>query len=453
MSLFSNPGQNTGGLFGQQNQGQNTGGLFGQQNQGQNTGGLFGQQNQGQNTGGLFGNNQSNQTQNLFGNNQSTNNKQGNTLFGANNPTNLSFGAGGNNLFNNSNNNQSSNTASFLGGNNTTTTQTNNLFSNIGQNNNNNAQQQKSNNILGNLSGINSNNNNQNNNIFQQNNLINNQNQARNQLLNLNNPKIKHDLEEYKQVLQNVSNCTDPSQIENMFKDYLYLPIPKGTSPNDANVYRPYTIVGSQQQKIINDYNIWEQASKNNVDPNKFFPVQISSVDALLQRYKNIEKGILESIARTVETQKNLENLNKKIDDEMNNKILELKNCHVKLEKLQLSLSSKVAQYNYLLGTAKENVNDTKQIKENIKKANDNIKKNNMIEVSEKIKKISNEEIGVENKDYIKEVNKDKINYMMDALVEIQNMMNVINSNNKKNLNIVNGMQKEVDRILKKNEI
>ena len=79
--------------------------------------------------------------------------------------------------------------------------------------------------------------------------------------------------------------------------------------------------------------------------------------------------------------------------------------------------------------------------------------KNNMIEVSEKIKKISNEEIGVENKDYIKEVNKDKINYMMDALVEIQNMMNVINTNNKKNLNIVNGMQKEVDRILKKNEI
>ena len=76
-----------------------------------------------------------------------------------------------------------------------------------------------------------------------------------------------------------------------------------------------------------------------------------------------------------------------------------------------------------------------------------------MIEVSEKIKKISNEEIGVENKDYIKEVNKDKINYMMDALVEIQNMMNVINTNNKKNLNIVNGMQKEVDRILKKNEI
>ena len=403
---------------------------------------------------GLFG--QQNSTPSLFGPNNQNNNKPGNSLFGANNTsTNISFGAGGNNnLFNN--NNQSTNTAGFLSGNNTSNQNaSNNLFNQNNQQNTNinNMQQQKpNNNIFGNLSGINSNNNNQNNNIFQQNNLLNNPSQARNQLLNLNDQKTIHDLQEYNQVLQNISNCCNPSQVENMFKDYLYMPIPKGTSPNDANVYRPYTIAEGQQ-KIINDYNIWEQGNKNNADPNKFFTIQISSVDALLQRYKNIEKGILQSIAKTVETQKNLENLNKKIDDEMNNKILELKNCHIKLDKLQLGLSSKVAQYNYLLGTAKENVNDTKQIKENIKKANDNIKKNNMIEISEKVKKFSNEEIGGESKDYIKEINKDKINYMMDALVEIQNMMNVINANNKKNLNIVNGMQKEVDRILKKNEI
>jgi len=60
--------------------------------------------------------------------------------------------------------------------------------------------------------------------------------------------------------------------------------------------------------------------------------------------------------------------------------------------------------------------------------------------------------MGGENKDYIKELSKEKINYMLDALVEIQNMMNVVNNNNKKNLNIVNGMQKEIDRIMKKNE-
>ena len=380
--------------------------IFGNQ-QGNQGKGLFGNQ-QGNQGGGLFGNQQGNQGGGLFGNQQG-------------NQSTITFGANNNNKPN---------------GNRFTNTNTNNA------------------NNIGNLSGINANNNNNQNNIgnnFQQNNNIFNQNRP-NQYLNLNNQNIKRDLEEYKQILQNVSNCYNPSQNENMFKDYLYMPIPKGIQPNDLNVYRPYTLIAGQQ-KIVNDYNIWEKASKNNVDPNKYFPIQISSVDALLQRYKNLEKGILQSMAKTIETQKSLENLNKKIDDEMNSKISELKSTHIKLDKLQLDLSSKVAEYNYLLGTAKENVSTTQQIKSNIKKINENINKNNMVELSEKLKKVSNDEIGGENKDYIKELNKNKISFMMDSLVEIQNMMNVINANNKRNLNTINAMNKEVERIIKKNEI
>ena len=368
----------------------------------------------------IFGNQQGNQGKGLFGNQQGN---QGGGLFGnqQGNQSTITFGANNNNKPNG------------------------NIFTNTTTNNANN---------IGNLSGINANNNNNQNNIsnnFQQNNNIFNQNRP-NQYLNLNNQNIKRDLEEYKQILQNVSNCYNPSQNENMFKDYLYMPIPKGIQPNDLNVYRPYTLIAGQQ-KIVNDYNIWEKASKNNVDPNKYFPIQISSVDALLQRYKNLEKGILQSMAKTIETQKSLENLNKKIDDEMNSKISELKSTHIKLDKLQLDLSSKVAEYNYLLGTAKENVSTTQQIKSNIKKINENINKNNMVELSEKLKKVSNDEIGGENKDYIKELNKNKISFMMDSLVEIQNMMNVINMNNKKNLNTINAMNKEVERILKKSEM
>ena len=414
---------------------------------------LFGNPSQSQNQGGgLFGSNQP--SSNPLGAN---NNKQGG-LFGANNnSTNISFGAntsGGNSLFgNNTSSNQinfganKGNQSNNLFGSNTTGNQSTSLFGQNNTQNANNQQNQNTSNILGNLSGINANNNQSNN--PQQNNIF---NQNRQNYIDLNNQKTRHDLEEFNQILDNVSNCSDPSRLENMFKDYLYMPIPKGIQPNDVNNYRPYTIVEGQQ-KIVNDYNIWEKANKNNVNPNKYFPIQISSVDALLNRYKNLEKGILQTIAKTVETQKNLENINKKIDDEMNSKISELKNCHIKLDKLQLGLSSKVAQYNYLLGTAKENVNETQQIKENIKKANDIINKNNMIDVAEKVKKFSNEEIAGEKKDYIQELNKEKINYMLDALVEIQNMMNVVNANNRRNLNIVNGMQKEIDRILKKNEI
>lgn len=428
--------------------------LFNNQSQSQTQGGgLFGQNtsisgaNNNNKSGGLFGNS-SNPTNISFGANNTTG---GNSLFGANTSSNqLTFGP------NNSGNNQNNQQGSLFSFNNKGN-QSNNLFGSgnqsanlFGQNNTqnaNNQQNQNTSSIFGNLSGINATNN-QNNNP-QQNNFF---NQNRQNYIDINNPKNRHDLEEYKQILENVSNCSDPAHQENMFKDYLYMPIPKGIQPSDVNNYRPYTIVEGQQ-KIVNDYNIWEKASKNNVDPNKYFPIQISSVDALLNRYKNLEKGILQSIAKTVETQKSLEKINKKVDDEMNSKISEIKNCHTRLDKLQLGLSSKVAQYNYLLGTAKENVNDTQQIKDNIKKTNDNINKNNMIEVSDKIKKCSIEEIPGETKNYIKELNKDKINYMFDALVEIQNMMNVVNTNNKRNLNIVNGMNKEIERILKKNQI
>ena len=435
MSLFNNQSQSQS-----QTQG---GGLFGAPQQNTSISGA----NNNNKSGGLFGNS-SNPTNISFGANNTTG---GNSLFGANTSSNqLTIGP------NNSGNNQNSQQGSLFSFNNKGN-QSNNLFGSgnqstnlFGQNNTqnaNNQQNQNTSSIFGNLSGINANNN-QNNNP-QQNNFF---NQNRQNYIDINNPKNRHDLEEYKQILENVSNCSDPAHQENMFKDYLYMPIPKGIQPSDVNNYRPYTIVEGQQ-KIINDYNIWEKASKNNVDPNKYFPIQISSVDALLNRYKNLEKGILQSIAKTVETQKSLEKINKKVDDEMNSKISEIKNCHTRLDKLQLGLSSKVAQYNYLLGTAKENVNDTQQIKDNIKKTNDNINKNNMIEVSDKIKKCSIEEIPGETKNYIKELNKDKINYMFDALVEIQNMMNVVNTNNKRNLNIVNGMNKEIERILKKNQI
>ena len=435
MSLFNNQSQSQS-----QTQG---GGLFGAPQQNTSISGA----NNNNKSGGLFGNS-SNPTNISFGANNTTG---GNSLFGANTSSNqLTLGP------NNSGNNQNNQQGSLFSFNNKGN-QSNNLFGSgnqstnlFGQNNTqnaNNQQNQNTSSIFGNLSGINANNN-QNNNP-QQNNFF---NQNRQNYIDINNPKNRHDLEEYKQILENVSNCSDPAHQENMFKDYLYMPIPKGIQPSDVNNYRPYTIVEGQQ-KIINDYNIWEKASKNNVDPNKYFPIQISSVDALLNRYKNLEKGILQSIAKTVETQKSLEKINKKVDDEMNSKISEIKNCHTRLDKLQLGLSSKVAQYNYLLGTAKENVNDTQQIKDNIKKTNDNINKNNMIEVSDKIKKCSIEEIPGETKNYIKELNKDKINYMFDALVEIQNMMNVVNTNNKRNLNIVNGMNKEIERILKKNQI
>ena len=446
-SLFGNNATSSNNLFGANNNNNNkTSSIFG------NSSNITFGANNTTTSNSLFQNTNTATTtnnQSLFGNNNTTSNNNTNpinnqnNLFGNNTTSNNQNSLFGNNNQSTSNNNQNS----LFGNNNN-----NNQNSIFGQNNNNN-QNQGNNNNLFNISGNNNNQNNNNNNNILNNNLNpQNNNLIQNHLLDLNNPKIRHDLLEYQQVLLNVEKCSKPSEIENMFKDYLYMPIPKGKSPNEMNVYRPYTFINNQD-KIINDYNIWDEGNKNNKNPNEFFPVQISSVDGLLNRNKRLENAILMTIAKTVEGEKNLEILNKKIEDEMNNKLLEVKNCHLKLNELELSLSSKVAQYNYLVGSAKENVADTQEIKENIKKSNDNIKQNNMLELCEKIKKSSNENFGGENKNYIKDMSKERINNLLDNLTEIQNMMTIVYNNNKKNLNLITGMQKEADKIFKKNDL
>ena len=383
----------------------------------------------------LFG---ANTTSNLFGtnNNNNNNNKTGENIFGNTGSgslfPNINNQNNQNNLFGNSNQNNDANNKPFS-------------FLNNNQNQN---QNQTNNNKMFNLAGINNNQNqNQIQNFLYNNKNNNNNNIPQNQYININNPKFKHDFGEYQQALANVEKCFNPYENENMFKDYLYMPIPKGTSPNEVNKYRPYYFYNGY--KIINDYKIWEEASKNNINPNEYFPIQMHSVDTLLNRYKNNEKGILINIANIIDNEKNLEKLNKKIDDEMNNKLSDLKNRYLKANELEISLSSKVAQFNYLAGTCKENVVNTLEIKDNIKKTNDNIDKSNMVEICEKIKKSSNENFVGENKNYIKDMNKEKINEMLDNLVEIKNMMNTIYNSNKKNLDIITRIQKEADKIFK----
>ena len=374
---------------------------------------------------------------NIFGLNN-TNIKSTSSIFG-------NTGIGNGNLFPNINNQNNNN--SLFGKSNQSNENNNKPFSLLLNNNQNqNNQNQNNNNTMFNLHGIN-NPQNQNNNF-----LNNNQNSnimPQNQYLNLNNEKTKSDLVEYQIALLNIRKCYTIDTNENrfnMFKDYLYMPVPKGKSPNEYNQYNPYS---DNEKTIINDYKIWEEASRNNKNPNEFFPVQINSVDTILNRNKYSEKGILQNIANTKDNEKTLEKLNKKIDDEMNSKISDLKNCYLKANELEIDLSSKIAQYSYLVGTAKENIINTQEIKNNIKKTNDNIDKNNMVEICEKIKKSSNENFVGQNQNYIKDMNKEKVNEMLDSLVEIKNMMNIIYNSNKKNLDLITGMQKEAEKIFK----
>ena len=240
-----------------------------------------------------------------------------------------------------------------------------------------------------------------------------------------------------------------------MFKDYLYNHIPQNAQPNVYNKYTPFTL-DENNQRIINDYNIWEEGKKNNVKPDEYFPVQISSVKDLLERNKICEIALLKNIENTINQEKNLENLNKTLEEEMNTKINELKKCHLKLNQLEINLSSKIAQYNYLVGNVKENVNATQEIKEEIKKLNDNFSKNDLMGQSERILKMSTDVENLsdnEKKNYIKEMRKERINNIFDTLGELQSIMANVSNSTQRNLNLMIGMEKEVQRVINKNGI
>ena len=272
-----------------------------------------------------------------------------------------------------------------------------------------------------------------------------NQNIIQNQHLDLNNPKIIQDISEYREVLLNIEKYSN-IYLFNLLKDYIFMHIPEGKSSNNYNQYRPFL---GKANEIISGSEICEEITENDKNPNSFFPNQINSFNTLLDKFKNFEKRIFINIANTLDNVKNLEKLDKKIDYEMNNNLSDLKNCFLKINILEINLSSKIAQYNYLVGEAKENVVNTQEIKDNIKKANDNIDKNNMADICKKIKKYSNENFMWQNKNYIKDMNKERINEMLDSLLEIKNVMNFIYDNNKKNLDIIIGMNKQSEKIFK----
>ena len=380
----------------------------------------------------FLNNNQNNKSinnnQNIFGNNNQnifTNNNQ-NNIFINNNQNNIFTNNNQNNIFSNNN-------------------QNNNIFQ--GQNNNNNNQNNIISNNTFNLRGINDNSNNNINNILNNNN----NQQYNNSSSDANNQILNKDLNEYKQVLLDVNKCIDPSKNENMFKDYLYKRLPEGKSINDVNIYRPYTF--GKNQQISNDYNIWSEGNKNNKNPNELYPVQISSPGDLLKRNKFLEKGILKTIANDHDSLKNLENLNKKIRDEMNHKLMDLKDYQCKVEELEFNLATLKDKYNYITGSAIENIEGIREIKNNEKKIKERIKENKIDELLEEMKKSSHLNMNLNNQNYIKDMSQDKIIMLLDGFTEIQNIMNHIYNDNIKTLNIVMGAQKKFDEICEKHNI
>ena len=72
------------------------------------------------------------------------------------------------------------------------------------------------------------------------------------------------------------------------------------------------------------------------------------------------------------------------------------------------------------------------------------------------MKRFPNENLNLSNlnnQNYVKNMNQDKINLLLDGLTEIQNMMDYIYNDNKKTLNIIMGAQKKFYEICEKHKL
>jgi len=290
MSLFGNKSNNSsGGLFGNNN---SSGGLFNSNNN-NSSGGLFGNKSNN-NSGGLFGGNNNNSSGSGFGNKSG-----GNSLFGNNNNnSNSLFGNknnnSGNSLFGNNKNNNSGNS---LFGNNNNSNNSNSLF---GNNNNNN-------------SGLSFNNNNNSNGSSNQ--FIFPQTSSSNSTSVSTNPVTE---------LQKFYNAYNPKDQNFQFDAILYNK--PAQNFNTKQYMKPPDV----------SQHLWDQANKQNPDPDKLTPVFIKGFDQLHKRAEALAQASKQIQIKKKEMRATIEHLKQKHQD--------TKNTIKDMKRDQLSASLKLLQ-------------------------------------------------------------------------------------------------------------
>jgi len=309
MSLFGNKSNNSsGGLFGNNNN--SSGGLVNSNNN-NSSGGLFGNKSNNNNnsSGGLFGNKSNNNSGGLFGGNNN-NSSGGSNAFGGNK-------SGGNNLFGNNNNNSNSlfgnknnNSGNSLFGNNKNNNSGSSLFGNNNNSNNSNSLFGNNNN---NNSGLSFNNNNNSNGSSNQ--FIFPQTSSSNSTSVSTNPVTE---------LQKFYNAYNPKDQNFQFDAILYNK--PAQNFNTKQYMKPPDV----------SQHLWDQANKQNPDPDKLTPVFIKGFDQLHKRAEALAQASKQIQMKKKEMRVTIEHLKQKHQ--------ETKNTIKDMKRDQLSASLKLLQ-------------------------------------------------------------------------------------------------------------
>ena len=452
--LFGNTNQqqqnNTGGLFGNTNQQQNnTGGLFGTQTQQQNnTGGLFGNTNQQQNnTGGLFGNQpqQSTTTGGLFGSQPQQTNTTGG-LFGAQpQQTNTTGGLFG------SQPQQTNTTGGLFGSQPQQSTTTGGLFGTA-------PQQQPS---TGGLFGTQPQQQPSTGGLF---------GSAPQQQpttgglfgsapapvpiplynqMGMYSSKKDIDLYEIQILFQNFLHCSDPSNPANLFKYFCYTQVQEGENISYYQHYYPF--VQSEEGVNCIDYNLWLKATQNNPNPKNTFPTQISSPKQMVSRLKTDEIKLLTVLEEFVNMQKQMELLNVKCNSEIEKELTNARANMKTIKTLLTEVSTKMAMLGIRLGRVDKNVVLEQKIQEKLIdiKAKTDKDSELMVKIDE-IKNMAEGSVNEqEEKQYMKEMNKFRLDKNMNTLRELKIVIDKQFKRLTDNIKVVNGIQNDINHLNK----
>ena len=465
--LFGNTNQQqntTGGLFGNTNQQQQntTGGLFGNQTQQQQntTGGLFGNTNQQQNTtGSLFGNQtqQSTTTGGLFGNQTQQQNTTGG-LFGAQpQQTNTTGGLFG------SQPQQTNTTGGLFGSQPQQATTTGGLFGSA-------PQQQSSTGGLfgtqpqqstGGLFGTQPQQQPSTGGLFGS---APQQQPTTGGLFNsapapvpiplynqmgMYSSKKDIDLYEIQILFQNFLHCSDPSNPANLFKYFCYTQVQEGENISYYQHYYPF--VQSEEGVNCIDYNLWLKATQNNPNPKNTFPTQISSPKQMVSRLKTDEIKLLTVLEEFVNMQKQMELLNVKCNSEIEKELTNARANMKTIKTLLTEVSTKMAMLGIRLGRVDKNVVLEQKIQEKLIdiKAKTDKDSELMVKIDE-VKNMAEGSVNEqEEKQYMKEMNKFRLDKNMNTLRELKIIIDKQFKRLTDNIKVVNGIQNDINHLNK----
>lgn len=261
--------------------------------------------------------------------------------------------------------------------------------------------------------------------------------------------KNEVDYYELSHLIKNYIDSLSSFKPENAFKYMLYTRYQQTPQNLYPDHYSPYVVLPDGTANCI-DYDLWLKAVQENPDSNLFVPIQISSPKQFVSFLKQTEINILYALDRIIKMQKDLEVINQKTFEEISNHLAQAKTKKEQIKEKLLSVATKMARLGIYTGYAENNTILEKQIETNLTEIKENL--NQESEFMQKVRtlKTGNCEIEattIEIGDYMKDMNKIRLEKNVNALRQMKSIIDLQFNNINSNIKMINGIQDDLNHL------